>query len=98
MENKKFSRKNENEFSENMLESVYLFPDAAAHLLRDSIVHSARFTEPKDFTFGDWFENDSNPIRWIEEGEDLLSQSIIEIRKEGTDTSLNDTYSKGLDD
>ena len=67
METKKFSRKkNENEFSESMLESVYLFPDDAAHLLRHSIVHSARFTEPKDFTFGDWFENNLNPTRWIE--------------------------------
>ena len=35
-------------------------------MLRHSIVHFARFTEPKDFTFGDWFENDSNPTRWIE--------------------------------
>ena len=63
---KNLAEKNENEFSENMLESVYLFPDDAAHLLRHSIVHSARFTEPKDFTFGDWFKNDSNPTRWIE--------------------------------
>ena len=63
---KNLAEKNENEFSENLLESVYLFPDAAAYLLRHSIVHSARFTEPKDFTFGDWFENDSNPTRWIE--------------------------------
>ena len=63
---KNLAEKNENEFSKNMLESVYLFPDDAAHLLRHSIVNSARFTEPKDFTFGDWFENDSNPTRWIE--------------------------------
>ena len=63
---KKLAEKNENEFSKNILESVYLFPDDAAQLLRHSIVHSARFTEPKDFTFGDWFENDSNPTRWIE--------------------------------
>ena len=63
---KKLAEKNENEFSKNMLESVYLFPDDAAHLLRHSIVNSARFTVPKDFTFGDWFENDSNPTRWIE--------------------------------
>ena len=63
---KNLAEKNENEFSKNMFESVYLFPDDAAHLLRHSIVHSARFTEPKDFTFGDWFENDSNPTRWIE--------------------------------
>ena len=63
---KNLAEKNENEFSENLLESVYLFPDDAAHLLRHSIVNSARFTEPKDFTFGDWFENDSNPTRWIE--------------------------------
>ena len=63
---KNLAEKNENEFSKNILESVYLFPDDAAQLLRHSIVHSARFTEPKDFTFGDWFENDSNPTRWIE--------------------------------
>ena len=63
---KNLAEKNENEFSKNMFESVYLFPDDAAHLLRHSIVNSARFTEPKDFTFGDWFENDSNPTRWIE--------------------------------
>ena len=63
---KNLAEKNDNEFSENLLESVYLFPDAAAHLLRHSIVHLARFTEPNDFTFGDWFENDSNPTRWIE--------------------------------
>ena len=63
---KNLAEKNDNEFSENLLESVYLFPDDAAHLLRHSIVNSARFTEPKDFTFGDWFENDSNPTRWIE--------------------------------
>ena len=63
---KNLAEKNDKEFSENLLESVYLFPDDAAHLLRHSIVHSARFTEPKDFTFGDWFENDSNPTRWIE--------------------------------
>ena len=63
---KNLAEKNENEFSKNMLESVYLLPDDAAHLLRHSIVNSARFTEPKDFTFGDWFENDSNPTRWIE--------------------------------
>ena len=53
---KNLAEKNENEFSKNMLESVYLFPDDAAHLLRHSIVNSARFTEPKDFTFGDWFK------------------------------------------
>ena len=63
---KNLAEKNDNEFSENLLESVYLFPDAAAHMLRHSIVHLARFTEPNDFTFGDWFENDSNPTRWIE--------------------------------
>ena len=63
---KNLAEKNENEFSKNMFESVYLFHDDAAHLLRHSIVNSARFTEPKDFTFGDWFENDSNPTRWIE--------------------------------
>ena len=63
---KNLAEKNENEFSKNMFESVYLFPDDAAHLLRHSIVNSAKFTEPKDFTFGDWFENDSNPTRWIE--------------------------------
>ena len=63
---KNLAEKNENEFSKNMLESVYLFPDDAARLLRHSIVNSVRFTEPKDFTFGDWFENDSNPTRWIE--------------------------------
>ena len=63
---KNLEEENENEFSKNMLESVYLFPDDAAHLLRHSIVHSARFTEPKDFTFGDWFENNLNPTRWIE--------------------------------
>ncbi len=63
---KNLAEKKENEFSKNILESVYLFPDDAAYLLRHSIVHSARFTEPKDFTFGDWFENDSNPTRWIE--------------------------------
>ena len=63
---KNLAEKKENEFSKNILESVYLFPDDAAYLLRHSIVHSARFTEPKDFTFGDWFENNLNPTKWIE--------------------------------
>ena len=63
---KNLEEENENEFSKNMLESVYLFPDDAARLLRHSIVNSVRFTEPKDFTFGDWFENNLNPTRWIE--------------------------------
>ena len=93
---KNLAEKNENEFSKNLLESVYLFPDAAAHLLRHSIVHSARFTEPKDFTFGDWFENNLNPTRWIEvepmqhiRNYDCLIYShpeYVEIQSKGVDT------------
>ena len=38
MEKKNLEEENENEFSKNMLESVYLFPDDSARLLRHSIV------------------------------------------------------------
>ena len=60
------SNQKENDFSEKVIESVYLFPDDAAKLLRYSSAHTKRFTKPLDQTFGGWFQNGSNPKAWIE--------------------------------
>lgn len=60
------STQKENDFSEKVIESVYLFPDDAAKLLRYSSAHTKRFTKPLDQTFGGWFQNGSNPKAWIE--------------------------------
>ena len=56
----------ENDFSKKLIESVYLFPDDAAKLLRHTSAYTNRFTKPLDHTFGGWFENDSTPKVWIE--------------------------------